>query len=167
MIPRIGLNHLTYEGLELEIIDYGPSHWPGTAMPGQVGNTVFPGHRTTHSHPFLNIDLIQIGDQVTFSNDTGRYTYNVTETFVVDDSETWIANPTETPTFTIFACHPKRSAQQRYVVKGNLVKSERATSPGASSNDGKTAPGDGATYEPPPEPTTTTTTSKSLIPKIG
>ncbi len=168
IIPRIGLNHLTYEGIDLAIIDHGPSHWPGTAMPGQVGNSVFPGHRVTHSRPFYNIDLIQLGDHVIFSNETGRYTYEVTDTFVVDDQETWIADPTDTPTMTIFGCHPKHSAKQRYVVKGKLVKSERANNAPPPTNDGSTAPGDGASYEPPPEETTTTTTQpRSIIPKIG
>jgi sortase A len=169
IIPRIGLNHLTYEGIELSTIDYGPSHWPGTAMPGQDGNTVFPGHRVTHSHPFFDIDLIQIGDQVTFVNETGRYTYEVTDHFVVNADETWIADQTETPTMTIFGCHPKHSAKQRYVVKGKLIKSERAYSSAPPPNDGRTAPGDNNTYTPPPPPpdeTTTTTQPRSLIPHI-
>jgi hypothetical protein len=68
---------------------------------------------------------------------------------------------------TIFGCHPKHSAKQRYVVKGRLVGSERATTSNNASSDGKTAPGDEATYGPPPTEPTTTTTQKSLIPKIG
>jgi sortase A len=165
-IPRIGLDHLTYEGIDLATIDYGPSHWPGTALPGQVGNTVFPGHRVTHSHPFLNIDLVQVGDPVVFVNSSGRYTYEVTQTFVVDADETWIADPTDTPTMTIFGCHPKHSAKQRYVVKGKLVKSERisdpsqpaAATPGNDNSGGEytTAPDPSA----PPETTTTTTPPK-------
>jgi len=166
IIPRIGLNHLTYEGIDLSIIDYGPGHWPGTALPGEVGNTVFPGHRVTHSHPFYDIDLIQLGDSVIFETANGRFTYEVTETFVVDDEETWIANPTDTPTMTIFGCHPKHSAKQRYVVKGRLVDSKRAYSNGPTPNDGRTAPGDNNSYEPPPPPpeetTTTTAPSKGL-----
>jgi sortase A len=164
VIPRIGLNHLTYEGIELSTIDYGPSHWPGTAMPGQVGNTVFPGHRVTHSHPFFDIDLIQIGDHVQFINETGRYTYEVTEHFVVNADETWIANQTDSPTMTIFGCHPKHSAKQRYVVKGKLIQAERAYSSTPPPNDGRTAPGDSNDYTPPTEPPTTTTTRRSIIP---
>ena len=165
-IPRIGLNHLTYEGIELSTIDYGPSHWPGTALPGQTGNTVFPGHRVTHDHPFFDIDLIQIGDQVTFINETGRYTYEVTDHFVVNADETWIADQTDGPTMTIFGCHPKHSAKQRYVVKGKLIQSERAYSSTPPPNDGHTAPGDSNSYTPPTEPptTTTTTATRRLLP---
>lgn len=172
-IPRIGLNHLTYEGIELSTIDYGPSHWPGTALPGQTGNTVFPGHRVTHSHPFLNIDLIQVGDEVTFVNSSGRYTYQVTQTFVVNADETWIADPTDGPTMTIFGCHPKHSAKQRYVVKGNLIKSDKtkndaeptAASPHNDGSDGNytTAPDPAA----PPETTTTTAKPRGLGGLLG
>src|SRR5205085_4015146 len=159
-IPRIGLDHLTYEGIDLATIDYGPSHWPGTAMPGQVGNTVFPGHRVTHDHPFFDIDLVQIGDNVIFTNDAGKFTYQVTQTLIVNADETWIADPTDSPTMTIFGCHPKHSAKQRYVVKGALVKSERtAPSGGATDPNGNTyvtAPDPSA-----PDDTTTTTTPPS------
>ncbi|MEY2469379.1 MAG: sortase [Actinomycetota bacterium] len=173
IIPRIGLDHLTYEGLDLAIIDYGPSHWPGTAMPGEVGNPVFPGHRVTHSHPFFDIDLIQIGDHVTFVRDNGRFTYEVTQTFVVNADEVWIADATDTPTFTIFGCHPKHSAKQRYVVKGKLIKSERKTAASASGNAGSADDNyTSGNYEPdhpapPPPESTTTTAPKSLIPRIG
>ncbi len=139
---------------------------------------MFPGHRVTHDHPFLDIDLVQVGDHVVFSNDTGRFTYEVTETFVVNADETWIANPTDTPTMTIFGCHPKHSAKQRYVVKGKLIKSERnaGSSPGSGSGgSGGSGVGDGSgSYETapdpsaPPEETTTTQPSGGIkLPHIG
>lgn len=145
-IPAIGLSHATYEGIDLSIINYGPSHWPGTAMPGERGNTVFPGHRTTHSRPFWDIDRLRAGDHVIFTTAAGRFTYVVKETFVVDEGATWITKQTDDPTFTIFACHPKGSAKQRYVVKGGLVASATTTTA--------------------PKATTTTTTANSLIPGL-
>ena len=156
-IGRIGLDHAVYEGETLDVLKYGPGHWRGTAMPGGVGNTVFPGHRTTHTRPFWDIDRILKGDTVVFTTDAGRFTYQVTDTFVVDDSETWIANSTKDPTFTIFACHPKGSAKQRYVVKGNLVRSEPKS--GGGSSGGSAPP----PSPPPPPPATTTTTSPCII----
>src|SRR5687767_12843112 len=50
-IPRLGLSDTLFQGVTLTSIDRGPSHWPGTALPGQLGNTVVAGHRVTHSHP--------------------------------------------------------------------------------------------------------------------
>jgi sortase A len=120
-IPRIGLVHPVFEGIQLRVIDRGPGHWPGTAMPGERGNAVFAGHRTTHSHPFLDIDQLVPGDQILFRTNAGVSTYEVREHLIVYPDETWITNPTAGPTLTIFGCHPKRSAKQRYVVRASMV----------------------------------------------
>ena len=122
-ISRIGLRHDVYEGITLNNIDHGPSHWPGSALPGQVGNAVFAGHRVTHSHPFRRIDELVAGDTVVFDIGATRTTYSVTETRVVTPRDTWIATPSATPTATLFACHPPGSARYRYVVHLELVPS--------------------------------------------
>lgn len=115
-IPKIGLVHRVFHGITLRNIDHGPSHWPGTAMPGETGNTVFAGHRVTHSHPFRRIHELKEGDQVIFNVAGVRSVYQVTGSQVVTPDATWIANPTATPTGTLFACHPPGSARYRYVV---------------------------------------------------
>jgi sortase A len=120
-IPKIGLVHPIYEGITLNNIDHGPSHWPGTAMPGEVGNAVFAGHRVTHSHPFLHIDQLEPGDVVVFTIGGVRSIYRVTRHEVVTPSDTWITDQTPTPTATLFACHPPHSARYRYVVRLALV----------------------------------------------
>ncbi|MGH9035594.1 MAG: sortase, partial [Acidimicrobiia bacterium] len=51
----------------------------------------------------------------------GTAVYEVTEHLIVTPDATWIAQPTPEATVTLFACHPKRSAKQRYVVRGKLV----------------------------------------------
>ena len=128
-IPAIGLNHLTYEGIDLPTIDNGPSHWPGTPLPGQLGNTVFPGHRTTYSRPFWDMDKLVPGDEVIFSNSAGRFTYRVQRVFIVNANETWVVNNTPDATFTLLACHPKGSAKQRIVAKGAMVNQPKPPPP--------------------------------------
>ena len=71
-IPKIGLVHPVYEGVTLTVVDQGPGHWPGSAVPGQLGNAVFAGHRVTHSHPFRNVDKLVAGDEISSSCPTGR-----------------------------------------------------------------------------------------------
>lgn len=119
-IPKIGLTHQIYEGISLRTIDHGPSHWPGTAMPGQVGNAVFAGHRVTHSKPFRNIDQLVAGDEVIFTVNGARSTYVVSGSEVVNPKALHIVNPSPTPTATLFACHPPGSAKFRYVVHLSL-----------------------------------------------
>lgn len=120
-IPKIGLSHATYEGVTLHNIDEGPSHWPGTAHPGQRGNAVFAGHRVTHSHPFRRVDELEPGDEVIFKANGVRSVYRVTATMVVWPDATWIADQTSEPTATLYACHPPGSAAQRYVVQMALA----------------------------------------------
>jgi sortase A len=120
-IPKIGLIHAVYEGITLTVIDHGPGHWPGSALPCQAGNTVFPGHRVTHSHPFLNLDLLSPGDQIVFHMPGRDCVYKVSGTQIVQPSALSVTDPTRTPTVTLIACHPKHSAAQRIVVTGKLV----------------------------------------------
>ena len=115
-IPKIGLNHRIFQGISLRTIDRGPSHWPGSALPGQVGNSVFAGHRVTHSHPFRNIDQLAPGDEVIFNVNGTRSVYAVTGSEVVSPKALHIVDQTPTPTATLFACHPPGSAKFRYVV---------------------------------------------------
>ena len=121
-IPRIGLLHPIFEGTDLSMVHWGPGHWPGSARPGEVGNTVFAGHRVTHTRPFLDIDRLAAGDSVIFRLGETVSVYRVTGHEVVGDDESSIAEP-DFPrrTVTLFACHPKGSAAQRYVVHGELV----------------------------------------------
>lgn len=120
-IPKIQLLHPVYEGITLTVIDHGPGHWPGSALPCQRGNAVFPGHRVTHSHPFLNLDLLANGDQIIFHMPGKDCVYKVTSTTIVSPNDLWVTEPTVMPTITLIACHPKHSAAQRIVVKGVLI----------------------------------------------
>lgn len=120
-IPKIQLLHPVFEGITLTVIDHGPGHWPGSALPCQRGNVVFPGHRVTHTHPFLNIDLLSPGDKITFHMPGKDCVYKVTGTTIVDPSALYVTDPTPTPTVTLIACNPKHSAAQRIVVKGTLI----------------------------------------------
>ena len=121
-IPKLGLSVPLNEGISLYSIDRGPSHWPGTAMPGSAnGNVVIAGHRVTKTKPFRYIDTLAPGDQIIFAVDGVRSVYEVYEHEVVTPDATWIVNQTVEPIVTLFACHPPGSARYRYVVRGRLV----------------------------------------------
>ena len=115
-IPKIGLRADIYHGITLRNIDLGPSHWPGTALPGESGNAVFAGHRVTHTHPFRDIDRLVPGDQAIFTVNGVTSTYVVTGHEIVTPDDMAIVNQTPTPTATLFACHPPHFATHRYVV---------------------------------------------------
>lgn len=115
-IPKLGVSEPLLEGIRLTTLDNGPGHWPGTAMPGEVGNVVVAAHRTSHGAPFRNIDQLVAGDVVEFDTSAGLTSYTVTGTEIVQPDAMWIVNPTDTPTATLFACHPPGSTRERIVV---------------------------------------------------
>lgn len=115
-IPAIGLSMTMLEGIRLTTLDQGPGHWPGTAMPGNVGNVVVAGHRTSHSKPFRHLDALSPGDEVIFSMPNGQFTYHVVSTEIVLPSQVDIINQTSAKTATLFACNPPGSTRERIVV---------------------------------------------------
>jgi sortase A len=115
-IPKIGVSKSMYEGITLTTLDHGPGHWPGTAMPGQLGNVVIAGHRVSHDKPFRNIDKLVPGDDVIMTTADGSFDYKVTSTEVVNPDALWIVDQTPDYTATLFACHPPGSTRQRIVV---------------------------------------------------
>jgi sortase A len=128
-IPKIGLIHPIFHGITMRNIDQGPSHWPGSAFPGEVGNAVFAGHRVTHTHPFRNIDQLVEGDEVFFTVNGNRTRYVVTGHEVVVPTTLRIVQPSPTPTATLFACHPPGSASNRYVVHLALAADQPTANP--------------------------------------
>jgi sortase A len=110
-----------YEGIRLTTLDYGPGHWPGTAMPGHIGNTVIGGHRTSKHRVFRNLDQLVPGDEIIFDGVDGRHVYHVTRTEVVGPEAMWIVDQTPAITATLFACHPPGSTRERIVVFADLA----------------------------------------------
>jgi LPXTG-site transpeptidase (sortase) family protein len=115
-IPRIGVALPFREGIDMPILDRGPGHWPGTALPGQPGNVVLAGHRVSHNADFRHLDALSPGDAVIFTTASGRFEYHVTSVEIVDPNALWIVDQTATATATLFACHPPGSVSQRIVV---------------------------------------------------
>ncbi len=125
-IPAIGLNEPVRVGVDLSVLDRGVGYWAGTSMPGTDGNVVLGGHRSTHTRPFNNLDKLVAGDLVTMTDGDGiDIMYRVTETLIVEPTDMWITYDRPQPTLTLFACHPKGSADQRIVVVAELVSRHR------------------------------------------
>lgn len=87
-------------------------------------------HRTTYGAPLNNIDNLERGDQVIIETKYGWYTYELTDQKIIKPWDGWILDPVpglprnEKPTealMTMYSCHPKYSAAERYVWFGKLV----------------------------------------------
>ncbi|MFD8556742.1 class E sortase [Streptosporangium canum] len=133
-IPRFGRDYryAVVEGVGSEELRMGPGHYPGSAMPGKVGNFVLSGHRTTYAAPFSRLDELRRGDDIVVDAREARYTYRVTGKRVVEPTEVGViapvpGKPGSKPTdalITLSTCHPEYSAAQRLIVFGELDRSE-------------------------------------------
>lgn len=129
-IPRLGAGYdkVIVQGVGVEDLKRGPGHMPGTAFPGQVGNFVVSGHRTTYGAPFNRLDELRRGDAVVVQTKDSWYVYRVTSSEVVKPTETSVAapvphHPGQPPTtaiMTMTTCNPKYSAAQRLIVYAAL-----------------------------------------------
>ncbi len=120
-IPKIGIEMTMFEGIRQTTLDRGPGHWPGSALPGQQGNVVVGGHRVSKHQVFRNVDQLVAGDEIIFSDANGTHVYAVDRVEVIDPTDVWIIDPTDTPTTTLFACHPPGSTSQRIAVFADLA----------------------------------------------
>lgn len=123
----IGLDAVYGAGVHPEVLKRGPGHWPGSATPGQPGNTVLSGHRTTHTRSFGELDALTTGDPIVVtSGEAAPVTYRVTQTAVVAEAEyldVVLARPAD-PTarqLTLFACHPEGDRTHRIVVRASAT----------------------------------------------
>ncbi len=129
-IPRLGsgYSYAVVEGVSTADLKKGPGHYPGTAMPGQLGNFVVSGHRTTYLAPFNGLDTLQVGDAIVIETADSWYTYRVTnmETVLPTDVAVILPVPNKPKAkpnealITLTTCTPKYSASHRLVVHGTL-----------------------------------------------
>jgi sortase A len=133
-IPRLGrgYEYAVVEGVDAEHLKKGPGHYPGSALPGKVGNFVVSGHRTTYAAPFNRIDELERGDEIIVEAREARYTYRVTSQDIVEPDEVEVIAPVPgkpdirpiRPYITLSTCHPEYSAAQRLIVHGVLKQTE-------------------------------------------
>ena len=131
-VPRWGFDYSRpiSEGTDRHrVLDkLGIGHYSGTAMPGQVGNFAIAGHRTTYGKPFTDIDQLAVGDALVVQTEQAWYVYKVTAAAIVLPEQVEViapvpSKPNEIATaasITLTSCHPKFSAEKRYVVWGEL-----------------------------------------------
>lgn len=121
-VPRLGLEVVLFQGVDTDTLKKGPGHMPGTSLPGQPGNAVISGHRTTYGRPFFDFDLLQPGDLIEVETAIGTHTYQLNEDwFVVEPTDVWVTNDKVGGWLTLTTCHPKFSSRQRLIVSAELI----------------------------------------------
>ncbi|WP_082092335.1 class E sortase [Demequina pelophila] len=131
-VPRWGSDYVkpVSEGVtRRDVLDtLGIGHYPGTAMPGGLGNFAISAHRTTYGKPFNRIAELQEGDAIVIQTAENWYVYRAGEHLIVTPSQVEVIAPVpgapgaepDDHYITLTSCHPMYSAAERYIVHGVL-----------------------------------------------
>ena len=130
-IPRLGADVIdvpVLQGVGDEQLAVGMGHFPTSALPGQAGNFAFAGHRSTHSEPLRNVDLLQPGDFVYVRTAANWYTYRLYADRIVEPTALWVVDPVPLPgeglsphLITLVTCNPRWGSTERWIWWGQLA----------------------------------------------
>jgi sortase A len=120
LIPRLGLDEVVVEGVGDAELRAGPGHLPGSAMPGDSGNSVISAHRDRH---FRTLGELAVGDTVVTETLAGRSRWVVTRRTIVRRGVPALFSSPE-PVLTLTTCWPIQafgSAPERMLYEARLV----------------------------------------------
>lgn len=118
----IGLDAIVLEGVEEDELNASPGHLPGSALPGEPGNSIISAHRDRH---FNHLDALSVGD-------TLKTEANMRETKWVVVSKRVVARNapalfhTPDATLTLTTCWPMTyigPAPQRLIITAKPLRS--------------------------------------------
>lgn len=115
IIPKIGVD----ESINNKSVDYGIYHEPESAKPGK-GTVVLFGHRTLHGSPFLKLDQLQVGDNVTVEwPGIGNVEYQVINSTIVPAD--YRLSVEQGKVLFLITCYPLGSLKERLIIKAKQV----------------------------------------------
>jgi sortase A len=141
-VPRFGdgSQRRIAEGTGLDVLnssELGVGHYPGTQMPGQVGNFAIASHRSAYGGGMHEIEQLQLGDAIYIQTQDGWYTYRFRDLeFVTPETVAVLAPVPHHPELqagdrfiTLTSCNPLYSTAERIVAYG-VLESWQPTSVG-------------------------------------
>lgn len=120
-IPRLHVSAMVREGTGARTLNVALGHIPGTAFPGEPGNTGVAGHRDTL---FRSLKRVAANDEITFETADATYVYRVASTQIVKPEDVQVLDPGPTRELTLVTCFPFEyvgAAPDRFIVKAVLV----------------------------------------------
>lgn len=122
-IPRFGddWQWAVVEGTDASALELGPGHYPGTPMPGEVGNAAIAAHRAGHGDPFIDFDDLRRGDPVEITQGGTTWIYRVVrEPWIVAADAHHVLGPLPGRQLTLTTCWPKYGSSKRLIAVAEL-----------------------------------------------
>jgi LPXTG-site transpeptidase (sortase) family protein len=106
VIPDVGVDALTVQGIDAAALRRGPGHDPASALPGEAGNCVLAGHRNIYGSYLYRADSLMPGAAITLQTPHAAYTYYVVKLTTVPDNDVSLYRPIDpsVPQLTIVTC---------------------------------------------------------------
>lgn len=132
-VPRFGEDsqRRIAEGTGLNVLNstqLGVGHYPGTQLPGEVGNFAIAAHRSAYGGGMHEIEQLQLGDAIYIQTAEAWYTYRFRDyEYVTPDAVDVLApvphHPGVAPhdrIITLTTCNPLYSTAERLIAYGVL-----------------------------------------------
>jgi sortase A len=120
IIPSIDVSQVVIQGTTPSDLKSGPGHLMNTPLPGEAGNVVIVGRRTTYGGPFARLDELTKGDVIRVATGRGAVVYVVS---AVEHISPGGADPVlDTPDnrLTLVTSDPAFIASGRLMVRAEL-----------------------------------------------
>lgn len=122
-LPSLGVSWPIYEGTDAERLSLGVGHYIGSVLPGVVDNSILSGHRDT---VFTRLGELVVGDQILVETAAGIFTYEMTDSRIVDRSDQTVIQPSDEAKLTLTTCYPFKAigaTTQAYILSAKLISS--------------------------------------------
>lgn len=129
-VPKLKIEDAKVKVDDLKF-DNNLAHFPGTALPGQVGNAFITGHSVlpqfadpkNYRTIFTNLSDLEIGDDIEVNLDNRIYHYTVQYSKIVDPNDTSVLAPISAggKNLTLMSCVPPGTSIKRLVVIASLL----------------------------------------------
>lgn len=141
LIPALGINvpvvwSLSYRESDLQKdLEQGVIHFPGTVLPGQVGNALISGHSSDYlwkpgnfKRAFANLNELNVGDEGIFveyydadRNVVASFAFRVTDKKIVAADDPQLFAQTDQPELTLVTCWPLNTSWRRLMIKAEKI----------------------------------------------
>lgn len=116
-------------------LERGVVHYASTPNPGEQGNSVVVGHSSNnilnsgkYKFAFVLLNKLEVGDTLSMTKNSKRYTYKVYEKKIVSPSDVSVLGANSKPaTITLITCDPPGTSINRLIIVAEQITPEPAT----------------------------------------
>lgn len=116
-VPHLQVDQIVLEGDSGNVLAFAPGHNAQSANPGEPGVVIISGHRDTH---FSFLQYLEKGQSIQIETVDRNYRYQITDSQVVDATQTGIDTDAAMDHLLLVTCYPFSSpvagGPLRYVV---------------------------------------------------